>query len=215
MAVAPASTGQDPSAVEAQADYDAGRVLLRDHDDAAALIRFNRSYSLRRDPKVLANVALCEKNLNHPARAAALFGQVLGGDTSMFGPDQRTQLEGLLSSSLAGAGRLRVTVAPWPAVLEIDDHAVAPTELGSDVLVDAGPHRVRVWKAGYRELVRDVVVSAAGKADVDVALEPVAPPSPLPRPVPQVDHRAPVWMWIAGGIVLGAFGFVAADSVFH
>jgi hypothetical protein len=205
----------DTSVARAQADYDAGRVLLRDHDDAAALLRFRRSYAIRPDPKALANIALCEKNLNHAARAATLFGQVLAGDTVSFGPQQRAQIEELRAASLAGAGRLRVTITPWPAIVQIDDRTIAPADLTSDVLVDAGPHRVRVWKDGYRELVRDVDVAGGDRADVEVDLEPAPRPTPPPLPAPEAGHPPPVWMWIAGGLLIGAFGFVAADSVFH
>jgi hypothetical protein len=206
---------EDPSSAQARADYDAARLLLRDHHDAAALLRFRASYALRRDPKVLANIALCEKNMNHPARAATLFSQVLAGDTSSFPPAQREQLRSLLSESLAGAGRLRVSVAPWPAVVQIDDRAVTPSELATDVLVDSGVHRVRVWKDGYRAFERDVSVSGAGQAMVYVELQ-AEPRAEAPRSPPLVvGHRVPTWMWVAGGVVLGAAVFVAADSVFQ
>jgi hypothetical protein len=215
-ALAPAPSPQeDAVAAQARADYDAGRILLRDHDDAAALLRFRASYAVRRDPKVLANVALCEKNLNHPARAATLFAQVLAGDTSSFPPEQREQLQGLLSESLARTGRLRVTVAPWPAVVQIDDQAVAPSELASDLLVDAGVHHVRVWKDGYRAVVRDVSVAVAAQAVVRVDLQPEPRAEPPRREATVVGHRVPAWMWVAGGVVLGAAVFVAADSVFQ
>jgi hypothetical protein len=206
---------EDPTATQAQADYDAGRLLLRDHADAAALIRFRKSYALRRDPKVLANVALCEKNLNHPAQAATVFAQVLAGDVSSFGPEQREQLGALLSASLAGTGHLRVTVAPWPAVVQIDDQTVAASDLTSDILVDAGLHHVRVWKDGYRPLVRDVTVPPSGRAVVDAELQIESRPEAPRSPSVESDHRVPTWIWVAGGVILGAFVFVAADSVFQ
>ncbi len=259
---------------EARSDYDAGRILLRDHDAAAALIRFSAAYRRTHDPRLLANIALSEKSLNHPARAATLLTQLLAQSSPSFTVEQRDQLRELFSSCLSSVGRLRVSLDQSEASVWVDDRPVVASELGSDLFLDAGLHRVRASLVGYRDFVQDLAMASGGRATVMVKLEPDARlgtlrvrataqagiavdgqvvatgawVGPVAAGGHQVDvtaagmtpyradvtladhetrtldvtlvpdaadHRTPVWLWVAGGAVLGAAVFVAADSVFR
>src|SRR5262245_25502031 len=58
---------------EARANYDAGRVLFEDQDYAGALVKFERAFKHTPDPRLLWNMAACEKSLRHYARALELL----------------------------------------------------------------------------------------------------------------------------------------------
>jgi hypothetical protein len=256
---------------DALRDYQTARVLLQGHDDVGARVRFSRLYDRLHDARLLANIALCEKNLGHPVRAAALFDRALSEGAALFTPDQRTQIRELLDASRAAAGRIRVMVDVPGATIVVDDHVAGTSPAPVDLAVDRGPHRVRVTKAGYRDWTRDVTVGDAGLGAVNVALEPdtrggavrvvtardntvtldgrvVSKGSGQVRVVPGThalvvaadgmstyradvavregetrtvevtlhdDRRAPTWLWVVGGTVLGVAVVVAAASVFH
>ena len=53
----------------ARKDWDAARDLLDTSDFAGALVEYQRAYEQSKNPRVLYNVAVCEKNLRHYARA--------------------------------------------------------------------------------------------------------------------------------------------------
>jgi hypothetical protein len=252
-------------------DYQTARVLLRSRDDVGALIRFTRIYDREHDPRLLANMGLCEKDMEHPARAAELFERALRDGAALFSPDQLAQVRQLLNASVAAAGRARVTVDVPGAAVVVDDRPVGTSPLTTDLLVDRGTHRVRVSKAGYRDWTRDVAVPEASVAAVDASLQPDVPDGAVrvvtaagnevavdgrfvsrgtgEARVPagshavrvtgdgrlpfrtdisiranetrtievalQEDRRAPVWLWVVGGTVVGVAIVVAAASVFH
>ncbi len=160
---------------DARRDYDDARVLLAYHDDVGALVRFRRVYAEVPDPRLLANMGLCEKDLQHFARAASFFQRALAEGADLFTPAQTAQLRAMLDESLPRTSRLRVAVDPPGAEVLVDDGNMGTAPLASDVLVDHGGHRVEVRKAGYRTVVRQVAVADAGPVPVDVHLEPLTP----------------------------------------
>lgn len=157
---------------EARSDYEAARQLLTLHQDLAALIRFRLAYDQVRDPRLLANIALCERNLGHPARAATLFQRALAEGASLFAPQQLEQLNELLEACLASVARVHVSVNVTEAVVQVDDQAVGRSPLPADVLLDPGAHRVRVVKAGYRDFSREMTVAGPGPMSLEASLEP-------------------------------------------
>jgi hypothetical protein len=160
---------------DALRDYQTARALLLYHDEVGALVRFTRVYDAVHDPRLLANMGLCEKGMGHPAYAADFFERALRDGAALFPPEQAGQLRAMLAEADAAAGKVRVSVdVPGAAVL-VDDRAIGPSPLAAAVRVDRGTHRVRVAKAGYREWVRDVSVEGANEAAVDVSLEADVP----------------------------------------
>jgi hypothetical protein len=153
-------------------DYQTARLLLRGHDDVGALIRFTRLYDQVHDPRLLANMALCESELQHPARASELVGRALADGAALFSPEQVVQLRGIQAASLAAAGHVRVTVDVEGAAVVVDDRPVGTSPLPADLLLDRGSHRVRASKAGYTDWTRDVAVPDTTLVAVDVKLAP-------------------------------------------
>src|ERR1700723_275589 len=54
---------------DARRDYDAGKLLFEDGDYATALLKYQAAYDQTHDPRLLWNVAVCQKDLRHYARA--------------------------------------------------------------------------------------------------------------------------------------------------
>jgi hypothetical protein len=67
---------------EAASSYRSARLLFDDGDRAGALEKFKRAYELSKDPRLLWNMAVCEKELRHYAQSSTLIDQYLhdGGD---------------------------------------------------------------------------------------------------------------------------------------
>src|SRR4029077_14112449 len=67
---------------DARRDYDAGKLLFEDGDYATALLKYQAAYDRTHDARLLWNVAVCQKDLRHYAKAAATLTRYLveGGD---------------------------------------------------------------------------------------------------------------------------------------
>src|SRR5580692_2580909 len=72
----------DSLPADARRDYDAGKLLFEDGDYATALLKYQAAYDRTRDSRLLWNVAVCQKDQRHYAKAAATLGRYLaeGGD---------------------------------------------------------------------------------------------------------------------------------------
>lgn len=161
---------------EAESEYEAARQLLAEGDFEGALVRFTRLYAQVPDPRLLANIALCEKNLSRCARATTHFDAALSAGAGFFSPGQVADVRAMIHACSLRLGRLRVRGAPAGATVEIDDVAVGPAAVSSEIVVDAGPHRVRVAKAGYPDFVASIVVVAGARTDL--AVHPAASAGP-------------------------------------
>ena len=157
---------------DTKADYLTGRQLLAEHDFEGALARFIRVYAQVPDPRVLANIALCETRLSRCARAITLFGEALSTGGSLFSPSQTADIRSMVQDCNSHVGRLRVIGAPAGATIEVDDARPEPAAQGSsDFVVDAGTHRVRVTLAGYRDFVASIAISAGARASLTARLQ--------------------------------------------
>ena len=66
------STLSDALPTDAKADYDSAKLLYNDGDFNGALLKFSLAYKKSGDPRLLWNMAACEKSLRHYARALRL-----------------------------------------------------------------------------------------------------------------------------------------------
>jgi hypothetical protein len=209
---APAPPLAESLAGEALRDYETARGLLLFHDGVGALLRFRGVYEQVHDPRLLANMALCERELGHPAREADLLERALSEGKMLFTPEQRAQAQSLLDAALADVGRLVVTVNVPGAAVAIDDSPVGASPLAGGLRVDRGVHRVDVKKPGFARWSRDVRVTDGGPTAIGVTLVPATVDRAATR---RDDVGAPVWLWAVGGAVAAVTIVVAGAFVFH
>ncbi len=136
----------------ARTDYQAGKILYDDGDFATALQKFKAAYSKQADPRLLWNIAGCEKNLRHYARAAKMFRQYLveGGD--LLTPQDRKDAEDLIK--IIDELTLPVTIAVNEpgAQVYLDDEPLGATPFSNALTLDIGQRRFRIEKEGFRSI---------------------------------------------------------------
>src|ERR1019366_7167849 len=74
---------------DARRDYDAGKLLFEDGDYATALLKYQAAFDETHDARLLWNVAVCQKDLRHYARAAATLGRYLAEGGERLSPSAR------------------------------------------------------------------------------------------------------------------------------
>jgi hypothetical protein len=156
---------------DAKAAYDAAKLLIADGDFAGAAIKFKAAFDLAGDARLLWNIAACEKNQRHYARAMALVRQYLDTGGDLLTEADRREAQGLLSAIESFVVKLTVVVSEAGADVFVDDDRVGSSPLGAPVVVDIGPRRVAVKKAGFKGVMQQVAVGGSPDARVELTLE--------------------------------------------
>lgn len=154
----------------AKAEYEAGRVLYADKDYGNAILKFQRAYELSNDPRLLWNVAVCEKNLRRYSRMLATIRKYEREADSTLTADERAQAAEIIKTVEAFVSVLDLRIAEEGAEVFIDDESVGTTPLAEPLIVDVGMRRIRVTKPGFKEFSSTREITGGGTVVVQVDL---------------------------------------------
>ena len=156
---------------QARIDYEAGRVLIADGDHAGALIKFQAAYDASNDPRLLWNLAVCEKSLRHYAKTIALLKKCASEGGSLVTQKERDDVNELVKTLEPFTVAVAIEVNEPDAEIEVDDVRVGRSPLPSRVIVDIGQRRIRVRKEGFRDAVVPAPIGGSSEQTVTVKLE--------------------------------------------
>jgi PEGA domain len=157
---------------EAKAAYDAGRLLYGDGDFAGAIVKLQAAYDLAQDPRLLWNMAACEKGMRHYAKVVTLVRKYLAAGGDVIGEDDRKQAEELLAAIESFTVGLAISVNEPDAQVTIDGEPVGTTPLPGPVTVDIGARQIEVKKPGFLPFSQSVPVGGSKDAALAVKLVP-------------------------------------------
>src|SRR5450432_903807 len=123
---------------EAKADYDSAVLLLDDGDNPGALAKFSHAYDVSHDPRLLWNMAVCEKELRHYARTATLIGRYLNEGGKRISAEQRRSARETQTALSAFYVTVKLKGAPDGATVLVDGIKIGETPLTEPLLVDLG-----------------------------------------------------------------------------
>jgi hypothetical protein len=156
---------------EAKADYEAGKLLYDDGDFAGALVKFLSAHEKSKDPRLLWNIAACEKSLRHYANVLAWVRQYLDEGSAILSNDDKAEATALINAIEPFTAALELEVSEPEAKVFVDDKLVGTTPLAKPVVVDIGVRKVRISKDGFEEVTRELPVGGSPKIHLDVKLE--------------------------------------------
>jgi hypothetical protein len=136
---------------EAKDDYSAARILFNDEDFIGALVKFQRAYERAGDPRLLWNMAACEKNMRHYANVLRLLERYEREGSGLMSPGHRAEFTDVLRTVRLLVSRVQLQVDPDGAQVFLDDVLVGTTPLQDSILVDLGLRKIRVHKSGYKD----------------------------------------------------------------
>ena len=207
--------------------FERGVTLYEEHDFRAALIEFERAYSIAPHYAVLYNVGQCRYQLEDYAGSLAAFEKYLATGGTQGPADQRRRVEATVDDLRKRVARVLVTTDVDGAEISVDDVVVGTTPLASPLVVSEGRRKIGASKAGYATASRTVDVAGSDSTEAKLYLEPTTPPVAPPRPLPATwvvvppAHAAsrsvaPILAMFglaAGGIGVGAvFGVLAVGN---
>ncbi|MEO7035201.1 MAG: PEGA domain-containing protein [Polyangiaceae bacterium] len=159
---------------EAKSAYESGKLLVDDGDFAGALTKFKRSYDVSKDARLLWNMAVCEKELRHYARAATLVSRYLKEGGALISVEQRHSATDTQNALRAFYSTVKLSGVRDGATVLVDGVAVGGTPLAEPLLLDLGTRRLRVEAPGYEPFEKSIDVSGNNQLEVPVVLAPAA-----------------------------------------
>jgi PEGA domain len=167
----PSSSLTDSLSGVAKSEYEAGRVLFVNSDYAASLVKLRRAYDLSHDPRLLWDMAACEKNLRRYVKMHALLERYLADGGDRLSPDDRRAAESALKTVQSFVSPLRLDVDQPGADVLVDGESVGTSPLAKPVLVDIGTRNIQVTKAGFQPFRETVRVDGGREVALSVRLQ--------------------------------------------
>ncbi len=155
---------------EALDAFNRGVELYKNQNFEGAKAEFEQAYSLSKDPRLLFNMAIAERDSKRYSRAVARLEQLLKEGDELSDKDKQDAKD-LLDGLKQYTAPITVTVNEPGATILVDDIEVGKSPLDKPITVDVGERNFVVRKAGFLDLSKRLTVSG-GKADkLDLTLE--------------------------------------------
>jgi hypothetical protein len=197
--------------------YTAAAQLFKEGDFQGAEAKYTQAYDLSKDPRLVFDMAVCEKELHHYARTGVLLRRYEQEAGAGLSDEERKRTEDALAALPKYVGTVTVSVDAAGAAVAVDGETAGTTPLPSPLTLDPGKHVVVVRKDGYETVERPISVSAGVASTLTIGLlaqgaaGDAAHPSsgPLPSEPPPAKTGGLRWTPLAyAGAGLAAAGLV-------
>lgn len=154
----------------ARTAFASAKLLFANQDFGGALAEFTQAYDLSKDPRLLFNMAICEKNLHRYARMQQLLRQYQHEGGVGLTAENRTVVEDALRAIENLVGLLVVSVNEPGATVSLDGAVLATTPVAGPIPVDIGPHSLVVAKPGFETITQPIRVAGGSALTVNLSL---------------------------------------------
>jgi hypothetical protein len=152
--------------------YASARILQNNSDFAGALTKYGQAYGLSKDPRLLFDMAICERSLRAYARMQSLLQQFVRESGSRISADDKATVDGALAAIRNLVGTVKLTVDEPGANVAVDGELVGTTPLEQPLVLDLGKHRLVVTKAGYDQTERTIEIAGGSETSLGLTLPP-------------------------------------------
>lgn len=159
--------------VEARGHWDAGVALAQRKNWDGARTSFKSAYDMSKNPRVLFNVAVAEKELGRYAAALEWFRRELAEGKGQLTPDEEANIRAAIGGLEKFVAELTIDVNEKDAEIFVDNERIDNTKLPGPFTVQLGERRVRAIKAGFGEAVESIQLPGGGKGTVTLKLQPL------------------------------------------
>jgi len=139
---------------DAKADYERAKLLYADGDHANAYKNFASAYDRSKDPRLLWNMAACQKLQRRYAKTLTLVRQYMKDADAQMTEQERADAAELVKIIEPLTGTLRVVVSEPGAEVSVDGEALGASPV-EPVLLDRGTRKIRVTKPEFTEVALD------------------------------------------------------------
>jgi PEGA domain len=166
---APAPLSESLSGAAREA-YEAARILVNNQDPAGALTKYLLAYDLSKDPRLLFDMAVCERDLRAYARMQALLVRYEQEAGASLSPAAKADVDAALDVIRNLVGTVRLSSTEAGATVAVDGEPAGSTPLANPLLLDLGKHRLSVTKAGFDPVERAIEIAGGNEIAVSMTL---------------------------------------------
>ncbi|MGZ3416624.1 MAG: PEGA domain-containing protein [Polyangiales bacterium] len=157
---------------DAKKHWDSALLLYEDSNWEGALTEFKTAYDMSKEPRVLRNVAVCEKNLKRYSDAIATLQKAVVEGTD-FEPELSTQIKDEIDILMPLTSMITVEVSEPGAEVSVDGRVIGTSPLSGTFRVNVGERSFTAKKAGFLDITVKQNVAGSTGATVKLVLEPV------------------------------------------
>lgn len=181
---------------EARTQFDAGVRLAERGQWDGARTSFRAAYEASKNPRVLFNVAIAERQLQRYAAAIDLFNRELTEGKGVLSPEEERDIRAIIAGLEQLIGSLTIDVSEPGADIYVDGERVGQSPLAGPMRFQLGKRNVRAAKAGFSDAIESVEVKAGGSSRVAIKMIPYVKTSLVnvtvvgaPNAVVKIDGR--------------------------
>lgn len=156
---------------DARTSYEAGKILFADGDYAGAFRKFGKANELSGDPRLLWNMAVCQKNLRHYTRVSDLLHQYLKEGAGHLSRADEREATALIGAVREFISTVTVAVNVDGAQVSLDSEPVGTSPLEQPLAVDIGDHQISVEKEGFRKVTQKLSLSGQSQETVTIQMQ--------------------------------------------
>lgn len=157
---------------DAKKHWDSALLLYEDSNWEGALTEFKTAYDMSKEPRVLRNVAVCEKNLKRYSDAILTLQKALVEGVD-FEPELATQIKDEVDILMPLTSMVTVEVNEPGAEISVDGRTIGTSPLSGTFRVNVGERTFTAKKAGFVEATVKQNVAGSTGATVKLLLDPV------------------------------------------
>lgn len=159
--------------LEARGHWDAGVVLADNKNWDGARASFKAAYDASKNPRVLFNLAVAEKELGNYPAALEILKKELSEGAAQLSADEVNEVKAAIGGLEKFVAQITIDVSEKDAEVFVDDEKVDPSKLPGPVTVRVGRRRVRAVKPGFAEAVATSEAAPGSKGTVTLKLTPL------------------------------------------
>jgi hypothetical protein len=160
---------------DARVAYEAANALVEAHDFAGAFTKYKQAYDASHDPRLLFDMAVCERDLHKYARMQELLQRYMREAGDALQKQDRADIDAALLAIHPLVGTVRLAVSEAGADVAVDGENVGVSPLASPFTVDAGSHTLRIQKPGFETIEQKIQVSGGNEATVAITFVALVP----------------------------------------
>jgi hypothetical protein len=157
---------------EAKKHWDTALALYQRAQWDGARTSFNAAFDASKNPRVLFNVAVCEKNLGRYARAIEIFKKELTEGKGQLPAEEEADVRMQISGLEQFVAQVTIDVTEPGADIYIDDAKVGVSPLPAPVSAPVGERHIRVSKVGFADARETIELKAGASERVALKLSP-------------------------------------------
>jgi len=169
-AMAQGKTVREQLPPDAQKQWDIAVDLTKRGRWDGARTSFLAAYDISKNPRVLFNVAVCEKNDGKYARAVATFKRELAEGAGKLTADEERDVKAQITGLESYVAQLTIEVSEPGAEIFVNGTKVGVSPLSGPVAVEHGTQNILVTKAGFGDARETTTMNGGTSGKVSLKL---------------------------------------------